>query len=304
MSSLPSRTDRLNGALYGSFIGDALCLAPHWIYDPEEIQSRWGRVTDYLDPSTNPYHSAKTRGEFTHYGDQAICLMQSINHVDGFSLDTFRAEWKAMWTGYAGYIDGATKSTLRNGRSDSHDLAGASRIAPLVVGLHKEEPRGILQAITEQTALTHAHPEVVDAARFFGTLTLSLIDGSPWEDALKKASEADYMALEPEKALAAVDSVIEKPPAAALDTLGRACSLTDGFPATLYFLQRFRDSLSDALIENANAGGDSASRGLLIGMVLGAEHGVGHLPEHWIQELQAHPLIFQWLEERGLHPEA
>jgi ADP-ribosylglycohydrolase len=302
-NDLCSRRDRLVGALYGSFIGDALCLAPHWIYDPAEIEAKFGKITDYADPSVNPYHFERRRGEFTHYGDQTFCLMQSINHADGFSIDTFRAEWKAMWPGYTGYIDGATKSTLQNGRSDSHDLAGASRIAPLVVGLSDEEEETLLQAVTEQTAMTHAHPEVIDAARFFALLTRRIIDGHSWEEALAAAMDAPYPSLVPAKWVALAREQSGKPPAEALDQLGRACSLQDGLPASLYFLEREANSFSNAMEENAMAGGDSASRGMLIGMVLGALHGVGHIPEHWIQDLQAHPLIASWLEFRGLHPE-
>lgn len=302
-NSLCSRKDRLVGALYGSFIGDALCLASHWIYDPAEIEARFGKITDYADPSSNPYHFERKRGEFTHYGDQAFCLMQSINHVEGFSIETFRAEWRAMWPGYNGYIDGATKSTLRNGHSDSHDLAGASRIAPLVVGLHDEDEESLLQAVTEQTAMTHAHPEVIDTARFFALLTRRLIDGNSWEESLEAAVEAPYPSLVPARWIAAAREEADKDPAEALHRLGRACSFEEGLPASLYFLLRNVASFPTALEENAMAGGDSAARGLLIGMVLGALHGVGHIPEHWIQDLQAHPLIASWLEFRGLHPE-
>lgn len=302
MNQSASREDRLIGALYGSFIGDAICLAPHWIYDPSEIEKRFGKITGFLDPSTNTYHSSRKRGEFTHYGDQALCLLQAINHADGFSLKTFEAEWQAMWPGYHGYIDGATKSTLRNGHSDSHDLAGASRIAPIVVGLHEDESEIMLHAVTSQTSLTHAHPEVVDTSRFFAILSRSLINGREWEEALAVASASEYLALEPEKWIASAQSQVENCPNEALETLGKACSLSDGLPSTLYFLFRFRDSLADAITENANAGGDSASRGLLIGLVLGAFHGVGHIPERWIQDLQAHQIILEWLEARGLHP--
>ena len=67
--------DKLAGLLYGSFIADALALGAHWIYDQEELRRDFGRVTDFLDPREDSYHPSKKRGEQTHYGDQALTLM-------------------------------------------------------------------------------------------------------------------------------------------------------------------------------------------------------------------------------------
>lgn len=36
--------------LFTSFIGDALALGPHWVYDQDETLSKLGRVTSYRPP--------------------------------------------------------------------------------------------------------------------------------------------------------------------------------------------------------------------------------------------------------------
>jgi ADP-ribosylglycohydrolase len=41
------------------------------------------------------------------------------------------------------------------------------------------------------------------------------------------------------------------------------------------------------MIANVMAGGDSASRGMLAGMVLGAYHGTAAIPEQWIADLNS-----------------
>ena len=61
--------------------------------------------------------------------------------------------------------------------------------------------------------------------------------------------------------------------AAAAKSLGLACPTPQALPTLLMLLDRCGDDFEKALIENTNAGGDNASRGLALGMVLGAMHG-------------------------------
>ena len=61
-------------------------------------------------------------------------------------------------------------------------------------------------------------------------------------------------------------------------TATRACAL----PAALYFSLRYEGSLERALVANANVGGDSGARALVIGLLLGAVHGDAALPARWM----------------------
>jgi ADP-ribosyl-[dinitrogen reductase] hydrolase len=49
-----SLIDRVSGALFGMFIGDALAMPVHWYYDTKALAADYGRVTDYLQPR-NPH---------------------------------------------------------------------------------------------------------------------------------------------------------------------------------------------------------------------------------------------------------
>jgi hypothetical protein len=54
MDTQISRTDRVAGALYGLFIGDALAMPVHWYYNTKALRQDYGEVRDYLVPR-NPH---------------------------------------------------------------------------------------------------------------------------------------------------------------------------------------------------------------------------------------------------------
>ena len=146
--------DNRTAMVMASFLGDSLALGVHWIYDTARIQTEFGRVDSLLKPKPDSYHPTKEKGEFTHYGDQTLVLLESVAARNGFRLDDFAVRWGALFNRYRGYYDQATKSTLRNfelgrnpedGGSSSHDLAGAARIAPLVFR-YPDDPDSLAEA--------------------------------------------------------------------------------------------------------------------------------------------------------------
>jgi ADP-ribosylglycohydrolase len=48
-----------------------------------------------------------------------------------------------------------------------------------------------------------------------------------------------------------------------------------------------------AMVENIMAGGDSAGRGLLVGMVLGAHPGIEAIAQNWLGEMKAYQQIIE-----------
>ena len=289
--------DQLQGALFGSLIGDALALGVHWIYNPVKIQRLHDRVTNYIDPTSNQYHAHRKTGDQSHYGDQTLILMRSLEGGTGFSLPDFANRWQKLWPNYAGYVDGATRETLSNleagkaiesAGSASNDLSGAARIAPLMVALSKRSEEEVIAAARAQTAFTHADPGVVDAAEFFARLTRAVLAGDSLDDATNSAAEAmTTQALDATGYLETVRSKLELTAAEALPDFGLTCHLPDAFPATLFLILKHGNDLETALIENAMAGGDSAARGLLVGMVLGAMQGFQKIPTRWVIGLNA-----------------
>lgn len=305
-----SERERYEGLLYGAFAADSLAVAPHWIYDQAEIPQRFGRVAELHTPQEGDYHEGKGRGAQTHYGDQTLVLLESLEACGGnFVVEDFARRWRHFWKDAKSYRDHATKDTLarleqgsgltRSG-SDSRDLGGASRIAPLLLALRNEEEPTIIGAVCAQTALTHATPEVIDAAEFIARMVFLLVRGVTVASALGMASALPYEKLQPLAYLQRAEKVRDLPTEKAVEELGQSCPLEKALPAVFAILLRHGDNLETALIENVMAGGDSAARGLVLGMILGAAHGLRAVPERWTTPLLARPQIERFLKTVGL----
>lgn len=284
--------------LITSLAGDALCLGPHWIYDQREIAQKLGRITGYAAPLTS-YHPGKQAGDFTHYGDQTLILLRSLAEHGRFDLTGFAAEWRAFWEDPAthSYRDGATKATLENLRkgarpaeaaSDSHDIAGAARIAPLFL-LKWESDEALLQAARAQTGFTHRDPQVIETAEFFARVTLSVQSGTEISTALRETAALTHWQAIPDGwfAAAVASMTSREPDAVAAHALGLSCYVADAFPVICHLLLRHPEDPVKALTTNAETGGDSAARALLMGMVYGALPNATPLPGDWITGLRA-----------------
>ncbi len=278
-----------------SFVGDSLALGPHWVYDVDEIERRFGRVEKLMKPSPDSYHPNKEAGEFTHYGDQTLALLESIAEVRGFDLADFALRWRKLFSHYHGYFDHATKGTLHNfdegkgpeeSGAPSTDLSGASRVAPLVYR-YRGDSGALVTAAKAQTAMTHNNPVVVQSAEFLARTALEILDGKAPVEAMKKVAgswlKGGFVA-------SAVDEALELSSLAAKDAildLGQSCNTKSALPAVVVLVAKYESDLKEALVQNAMAGGDSAARGMAVGMLLGAHLGLEAIPGDWVSGMKA-----------------
>jgi ADP-ribosylglycohydrolase len=289
--------------VFASFAADSLALGVHWIYNTNVIDKKFGRVETYLQPVRPTYHPKKVLGEFTHYGDQTMTLLESVSACSGFDLDDFSQRWQSLFENYEGYVDKASKGTLENiesgkstsqAGSESDDLAGASRIAPLVY-VYRDEPEKLTASATAQTAFTHNNLEVIKSAEFFSTVAYQVLKGASPVSAIESVKEAQFN-LDPfskwiETGLQSADQDSRQ---AILD-LGQMCETAAAFPGVIHLIAKYENDLKQALVENVMAGGDSAGRGLIVGMVLGAHLGMDAIPRQWLKEMKAYPKIVDLL---------
>jgi ADP-ribosylglycohydrolase len=297
--------EKAKAMVMASFIADSLALGVHWIYNTHVIDKKFGRVEHFLKPERPTYHPTKDRGAFTHYGDQTLLLLKSVTECDGFNLSDFSARWLKMFENYDGYIDGATKGTLENlasakspseSGSGSDDLAGASRIAPLVY-VYRHDLRKLITSVKTQTAFTHNNAQVIESAAFFSIIAYHTLAGATPVEAIEEAKKDEFNSEPFEKWIQmGLDSIDLDSRQAILD-FGQMCETAAAFPGVIHLLAKYENDLKRALVENIMAGGDSAGRGLLVGMVLGANLGMEAIPPEWLKDMKAGQQISKMLSK-------
>ena len=297
--------NRGRAMVLASFAGDSLALGAHWIYDTESIERLFGRVESYLKPGNHSYHATKQKGDFTHYGDQTLVLLQSLAQRKGFDLSDFSERWRTLFENYDGYVDYATRVTLsgyasgnsfRDPGSPSDDLAGAARIAPLVYACRHDVER-LVESARAQTRMTHSNPLTVDAAEFFSRVAFQVLRGVSPTEAMRTISEEHFAGSQLSGWVReGMDSKTKKS-VVTVTRFGQSCHVEEAFPGVVHLVARYEDNLREALIQSVMAGGDSAARGMLAGMILGASLGMESLPGQWIDELVRKNDILKLTEE-------
>lgn len=269
-----------------ALVADSLALGPHWVYDPAKIAEKLGPC-DQLAAPISTYHPGKKAGDQTHYGDQTVLLRDFLNETKTWDADAFKARWIAYWATSQSYRDHATRETLEKSQpSDSDELGGASRLAPLLAHLADHSLAERIAAAREQAGLTHGDPIATDAAEFVTRVTDALLTGSTIPAALDRAaSEGNYDSLDAEAVLAQARDEKNPDTIAAIQTIGPACPTPQSLPSVILLLLRHGETPREALILNARAGGDSAARSLVLGLWLAAHHGTSWLPPEWLNNL-------------------
>jgi ADP-ribosylglycohydrolase len=291
-------TENQKAAVLGAFAADALSLGVHWVYNTGVIDKKFGRVEHFHDPITS-YHKGKKAGDFTHYGDQMLVLLEAASRNGGFDAHRFAKTWRAFFADYSGYFDKATTATLENmdaGNdltqcgSDSDDLSGASRLAALVP-VYADDLDQLVDSARTQTAITHNNEKVILSADFFARIVFSVLGGQPPAEAMEGILEANFS----DSSIASLVTMgLESRQRDTRETIaefGQMCSVEAGLPGTVHLIARYADDFKSALVENVMAGGDSSARGILTGMVLGAAHGMEAIPGAWISQLSARERI-------------
>ena len=280
--------NRIRAAVIGAFVADALSLGVHWVYNTGVIDKKFGRVEQYFDPLTS-YHKGKKAGDFTHYGDQMLVLLESVISGGGFNAHRFAEMWRTFFADYDGYFDKATQTTLEkmdDGRgltdsaSDSDELAGASRMAALVP-VYSDNLEELVSAARAQTRITHNNDRVILSADFFARSVFAVIGGQPPQAAMQATLDTHFS----DSSIASLITMgLESRDRDTRETIaewGQMCSVEAGLPGAVHLITRYADDFKTAMVENVMAGGDSSARGMIAGMVLGAAHGMEVIPEPW-----------------------
>jgi ADP-ribosylglycohydrolase len=269
----------INHAIEAALVADAYALGAHWIYDEAQLKSldiNW----EELNAPQSIWHKGKQKGDFTHYGDHGKWLETYVRKNKHFDISTYGGYWLDNMQTYTGYVDASSRETLQTLEKDpksgkgsrSHDLSIIGRIAPLLlVSSGKEE---FLEQVQSFVAFTHNSEVALKAAHFFGSVLYDVAEGAAIADALSRAEVETLL----KNAYDAAMQSKGKESFATIRNFGPACGVEGGFEGVIHLLLTYEE-YKEAMMANAKAGGDSAARGMIVGMIMGAAG--KEIPHSW-----------------------
>ena len=252
-----------------SLVADTYSLGAHWVYEEEQLKNLPVDWEELNDPQAI-WHKGKSKGDFTHIGDQAYWLYEFLQDKNKFTPQDYLTYWQNKMNDYAGYIDGASRETLeniKNGKmsgSNSHDFSVIGRIPSLLL-VSKDEAE-FVKNVEAFVKLSHDDDKVIEVALFFAKVLLHVKDYSTIQDAISEISGgfSEYVQKSVKEAVASKNEDTFQ----TIREFGPACDIDEGFRGIIHLLVKYPEDLKKLLIQNAKAGGDSSSRSMITASII------------------------------------
>ncbi|MHB8660092.1 MAG: ADP-ribosylglycohydrolase family protein [Solirubrobacteraceae bacterium] len=184
-------------------------------------------------------------------------------------------------------LQGERMGTPEDPLNNSKGCGGVMRVGP--VGLVADGGDAFCLG-AQVGALTHGHPSGYLSAGFLASLIASLRDGSALDVALDQVGSELRTWPGHEETLAAVTSARQLadsggPSPERLESLGGGWVGEEALAIAVYAVLT-GESFPAAVLLAVNHGGDSDSTGAIAGNIAGLLHGLGAIPEEWLERLE------------------
>lgn len=310
LDTIPTRRDRIAGALVGLLVGDALGV-PYEFNPPERIPP--AEQLEYAPPpGFDRSHKGVPPGTWSDDGAQALCLLASLLEYGCLDLADF-AQRLVRWydEGYLAvdghvYDVGITSAQAiralmsgetpeRAGPDGVHSNGNGSlmRVLPLALW-HRGDDAALVRDARAQSLVTHGHLRAQLCCALYCLWARRLLQDveAPWEDAVRtlRALIAD----EPAAVEELEWSIRPDNPA-----------IGEGSGYVVDSLRSARWAVEAADYESAvrraiRLGHDTDTTACIAGGIAGLMHGVEGIPARWREELRGEAL-YQPLLDRMLH---
>jgi ADP-ribosyl-[dinitrogen reductase] hydrolase len=281
----PAILDRAHGAFLGLAVGDA-----------------FGTTLEFSARDTQPLHTEMTgggpfglaSGEWTDDTAMALALTDSLISCQGFGPQDLATRFVRWWqqgdyscTGTCFDIGITTREALARfvrtgdpyaGSTDPRTAGNGSlmRLAPVALfALHHAHLADELAR--DQSRITHAAPQAIEACVYFVQLLRDAILGQP--DVLRPRTWAG----DPVIAAIAAGSWRQK----TRDEIRSSGYVVDTLEAAVWAIGT-TTSVEDALILAVNLADDADTVGAVTGQLAGALYGASAIPERWL-----HPIAWR-----------
>jgi len=181
---------RVQVALLGALVGDAVALPGHRRYDTAEVRAAYAHFTASsgseggwdFEPVPMPAGSSPP---WTHseYGDELMHALEVVARR-GFEFHEFATAWKSWAESYDGIQSPAMWASLHNlaagtppEAAGSHwiDLSGAVRTLSLLLLADRVDDEGLALASREAQLFSHENPQALQAGEFILRSALYLV---------------------------------------------------------------------------------------------------------------------------------
>merc|ERR1712086_249317 len=308
-AATPSSSERAIGAIEGMFVADAATMPLHWIYSTKSIASKLqGSNPEFFHTPSCPFYSYKL-GQQTPYGQQTSILLQTMaaNSTSAFDPVAYEANYHrfyapggACYTNLLNgtmlhdlcYHDGSTKGFMQNvdtqhlhwpqcGANDTQ--ANAIAHMPVVVARYKGLPE-MLDRVADAIRVTQNTDEAVAFGLAGARILENVIIGPEGQSGLAAVRAAVDDMKQPHRKhpmpqdadlASRIDKVLTQLDRSNFDVVmevGQACDYPNNLISGAHLIAQVT---GDSLFVNGTrqtiiAGGDSGSRNMFVGAVLGA----------------------------------
>lgn len=298
---MPTRVDRLDGALVGLLVGDAVGV-PYEFYEPEDLPSS-DRIEMEPPAGFRRSHASASVGAWSDDGAQALCLVASMQHAGRFDVEDF-ARRLVAWhdrgylavDGHVFDVGGQTSRALRTiargvpvleaaPRGETSNGNGSlMRVLPLAL-LHRGSDPELVRDARLSSRPTHPHLRSQVACALwclYGRATLDERD-EPWTDAVRRLREALHD--DPEAARELEQEIVpEAPPSGA----GTGYVVDCLHSARLALAAGSYEAVVRAAV---SLGHDTDTTAAVAGGLAGLRDGIGAIPSRWIARLRGSALL-------------
>lgn len=302
----PTLEERIRGGVLGLLVGDALGV-PYEFKAPHELPPR--EAIEMSPPPGFPRsHAGVPPGTWSDDGAQALCLLASLLHVEGFDADDF-ARRMVRWYehGYLAVDDVVfdvgvqTAAALRAIRAGTPVRQAASRdvsangngslmrVLPLALW-HRGDDAALVRDAFASSEVTHAHPRAQLCCALYCLWARGLLHGrdDAWPSAITTL-----------RGLVADDEALH----AELDFHIRPDDMSEG-SGSGYVVDSLRSARVaflrgdyETVVKEAVAfGRDTDTTAAIAGGVAGVRDGVGAIPERFVHALRGRASVDPMLD--------
>jgi ADP-ribosylglycohydrolase len=216
------------------------------------------------------------------------------------------------------------------------DNTEAAERAIVLAARYARDPATVARLVSEHCALTQSDEAIVAMSTAYNCVLAALIRGEQLDENLSdklmnlvtagtlpfhavtsnrmkipkprdpdppragKFSSPDALLTPSFIAQAARDSGIRIEPAWKVSIVyGMPCAIYHQLPAAYYLAARFSDDFENAVLHAINGGGQNMARACLTGALVGAQVGLGAIPERFIQGLEEHDELVSLCKRLG-----